>query len=122
LGFLAAVVATTVAVAAGATAAPLWALAVLIGVVLGIAAISTPGATIATAAAGWAMYSGFVLGRHGDLALTSQSTRDAAVLAAIALLGTLVAALVRALRSRVRTGTVAIPAPRSALHRARSLG
>ncbi len=114
LGFVTCVLATTATIAAGATTHPLLALITLAGVVLAIAAISTATAAIATAAVGWALHAGFVLGRHGDLAFTPQSTRDAAVLGAVALLAALVTALVRIPRVRIHATTVDIPAPRPA--------
>jgi hypothetical protein len=61
----------------------------------------------------WALHAGFVLGRHGDLALTPQAMRDAIILGAVALLATILATLIRVLRHRVRAATVTVPAPRS---------
>ncbi|HEV8556485.1 MAG TPA: hypothetical protein VGR06_08840 [Actinophytocola sp.] len=114
LGFLAAVVAATAAVGGGATAHPDLALVALIGVVVAIAAVSTLGATLGTAAVSWALQAGFVLGRHGDLALTTRALRDAIILAAAALLAAVVTALIRAMRHRLRATAVTIPTPRSA--------
>lgn len=114
LGFLAAILATTVTVAAGATTHPWVALIALAGVIAAIAGISTAGATVCTAMVGWTLYSGFVLGRHGDLAFTPRAMADAVILGAVAPLAALVAAVVRTAQARTRTATGAIPAPRSA--------
>jgi hypothetical protein len=112
LGFLTAILTTTVAVATGATTHPLAALLPLVAVVLAIAAVSTPAATVATAAVSWTLHAGFVLGRHGDLAFTPPSIRDAAVLGAAALLAVLGTTLARTLLAPSRTTLVAIPVPR----------
>ena len=57
--------------------------------------------------------SGFVLGRHGDLAFTPRAMAAAVILGAVALLAALVGAMARAY-AHTRTATGAIPAPRSA--------
>jgi len=114
LGFLAATLATTAAVAGGATARPVLALVLLAAVVTAIAAISTSTAAVATAAVSWALHAGFVLGRHGDLALTPPALRDAITLGTAALLAALLATLIRALCRSARTPTATIPIPRTA--------
>ena len=109
LGFLASVVVTTGAVAAGATRHPTLAVLALAGVTIAIAAVSTSGATVGTAAVCWAMHAGFVLGRHGDLAFTARSTKDAVVLGAVAVIAALAAGV------RRNPARVAIPVPRGTL-------
>ncbi len=64
----------------------------------------------------WALHAGFVLGRHGDLAMTRPSTRDAVILGAVAVITIALTTLIGILRRRTRT--VAIPTPRSAADRA----
>lgn len=118
LGFLAAILTTTVAVAAGATTHPVLALIPLLAVTLTIAAASTPAAAVATAAVSWTLQAGFVRGRHGDLALTPQSMRDAAILGTVTLLAALTTTLVRTSHSRL----VAVPPPRADCPSATSAG
>ncbi|MEU5691965.1 hypothetical protein [Actinosynnema sp. NPDC020468] len=95
LGAVLGVLATTAAVTLGATTRPVLSLALLVAVVDTVAALSTTRATLATAAVCWALHAGFVLGRHGDLALTPDSARHASVILLCSLAGLVVAHLLR---------------------------
>jgi hypothetical protein len=86
LGFLAAILATAGAVAAGATEHPERALILLAAVTAAIGWASTFRAAIGTATVSWALHAGFVLGRHGDLAFTPQALRDSLILVTVAVL------------------------------------
>lgn len=86
LGFLAATAVTTAAVAAGGTEHPHWTLAALAGTAAAIAAVATLRAALATAALCWALHTGFISGRFGELTITAGSAHAAAVLATAALL------------------------------------
>jgi hypothetical protein len=95
LGFVAGIVTTMVAVAAGATHDPgaaLVALAVVVGVV---SAVTTVAGAVATGAASWALYDGFVLGRAGHLVLVGSSAQAAVVLLATAVTATAAGVAVR---------------------------
>jgi uncharacterized membrane protein len=83
VGFVAAIVVMTAAVAAHGTDHPLWTLTVLAGTEAVIAALATLRAGVASAAFCWAVYAGFVVGRGGELALTGASLRAAVVLVAV---------------------------------------
>jgi len=96
LGFLAAVIVTCLAVAAGATTHPQRALTAFVVTIAVIAGISTPWAALGTAAVSWALHTGFVLGRHGNLTVTPPASQAALVLGAVALLTSAVAVAVRA--------------------------
>lgn len=112
LGFLLAIVVTFVAIAAGATTHPQWTVAALAATGAVVACLSTFRATLATAAVCWALHSGFVLGRLGDLVFTPQAARDAVVLCAVATIAFLLATAVRTVRGRRWASTVRIPAQR----------
>ena len=114
LGFVATIVVTFAAVATGATTHPVWSLIVLAGTTGLLACISTLGAAVATAAVAWTLQAGFVLGRHGDLALTPAAARDATVLVAAALCAFIVATAVRAIRIRLGPPIGAVPVQRTA--------
>ena len=98
LGFLLAIISTFVAVAAGATTHPQRVMIALAITTAAVAGLSTLRAGLATAAVGSALHAGFVLGRHGDLALTPQAGRDAIVLCAVAVIAFLLATAFRATR------------------------
>jgi K+-sensing histidine kinase KdpD len=95
LGAVTAALATMVAVAAGATTHPHRALVTLIAVTAVTAAATTLRASLATAAVCWALHTGFVLNRHGELQFNAASTRTAALLAATALISFALAATAR---------------------------
>jgi len=99
VGFCAATVVTCLAIAAGGTDHPQWTLAALAGTAAVIAAVTTTPAALSTAAVCWAMHSGFVLGRRGELVFTADAAVAAVVVAAAALLGLTVGTV---LRLRVR--------------------
>lgn len=82
LGAAVAVAVTTITVAAGATTDPWLALIALTAVSVTTAAITTLWASAATAAVCWALYAGFVIGRHGSLAFNHQSALAGAIVAA----------------------------------------
>jgi hypothetical protein len=111
VGFVAGIAVTTAAVAAHGSGHPWWTFTAVAGAAAAVAAGATLRAGLATAAFCWALYAGFVLGRHGELALTGESLRAALLLAAIATLAVAVATAVRA-RGRVAR-PVAVPVPRA---------
>jgi hypothetical protein len=113
VGFCAASGVTVLAVAAGGTGNPQWTLAALAVTAAAVAATTTAPAAILTGATCWAMHSGFVLGRHGELAFTPDATIAAEVVAAATLLGL---ATGTAVRLRV-TPRVVIPGQRGRTHR-----
>ncbi|WP_290059837.1 hypothetical protein, partial [Amycolatopsis solani] len=86
-GCVAAVVAVVLADAAGATRFPWYALVTLGLVVLLTAYWSTGPAAIGVAAVAWALDSGFVLGRAGELVFGGASALAAGVLAAALAVG-----------------------------------
>lgn len=96
LGAVLGVAAVWLAVAAGATSQPVLSVVALVVVIDVIALISTAPATLATTVVCWSLHSGFVLGRHGDLALTGQAGHDALVLGLNALLVLLLVSVARA--------------------------
>ncbi len=104
-GCAAAVVAVVLADVAGATRFPWYALVTLGAVVLSTAVWSTAAAAIGVAAVAWALDSGFVLGRTGELRF------DAASALAAGVLGAAVAAGVLA-RAGLRPVAVRVPSPR----------
>ncbi|RSD25328.1 hypothetical protein [Amycolatopsis eburnea] len=104
-GCVAAVVAVALADVAGATRFPWYALVTLGLVVLLTAFWSTAAAAIGVAAVAWALDSGFVLGRAGELRFDAASAVAAGVLGVTVLVG-LVA------RVRPRRMPVRVPAPR----------
>jgi hypothetical protein len=108
IGFVAATAVTIVTVATHATENPLWSVAALAATAAAVAAVTTMPAAVAVTAVCWAMHAGFVLGRHGDLALTAQSVDAATVLAALAMAANLTAAAARTGARYLRTA--AIPA------------
>ncbi|WP_158887797.1 hypothetical protein [Amycolatopsis anabasis] len=111
LGFVATIAATLGAVAAGATRHPALALGVLVAVVAGIAAVTTVGAALGTAAMAWGLHAGFVLGRGGELAFTPDSARAAFLLAGTALVAfALTAALRRLLLAHPESPNAALGA------------
>jgi len=96
LGFATGVPVTILAVAAGATSHPVWALITLTVAVAAVSAVTTLGAALGTAAVCWSLHSGFVLGRRGDLVFTAGSLRAAVVLVLTAGTFVVVASAVRA--------------------------
>lgn len=113
-GFAAATLTTLAAVVAGATTRPWIAVATLSGVAAVTAAVTTLTAAVATAAVCWGMHTGFVLNRRGELLLTTPAVTAAIVLAAVTLLGYVVATTTRALRGRTVRRVLTIPTQRGA--------
>jgi hypothetical protein len=74
------IAATMLVVATGATSQPVLSVIAMVAVVNLIALISTWWAALGTAVVCWFLHDGFVLGRHGDLALTGQAGHDALVI------------------------------------------
>lgn len=103
-GCVAAVVAVLVAEAAGATVHPWYAMATLGAVALLTAFWSSVAAALGVAAVAWALDSGFVLGRAGELTFS-----PAAAVAALVLFAALGVGIFARLVSRA---PVRIPAPR----------
>jgi hypothetical protein len=109
LGAVAGVLATIIAVAAGATAHPWLGLSILAVVSAATAVITSLWASLATAAVCWALHAGFVLGRYGDLVFDSRSGQAAVVLAAVTVITFAVASIVR--RGLPRWSRVDLPSP-----------
>lgn len=82
MGAGAAVVVTISTVLAGATAHPWLALTALTAVSAVVAAATTLWASLATTAVCWALHTGFVLNRYGELTLDARTDHAAIVLAA----------------------------------------
>lgn len=118
-GFLAATLVTVAAVGAQATAHPQRSLIPLVITVAVVAIVSTFRAALATAAVCWALHTGFVLNRRGDLVWTVQSAPAAALLAAVAITAYAVAIAVRVGGRYRREPDVVIPAQRSVTRRFR---
>ncbi|WP_410645231.1 hypothetical protein [Amycolatopsis sp. lyj-346] len=102
-GCVAAVAAVIVADLAGATGHPWYALVTLGSVVLAAAHRSSPAAAAGIAVVAWALHTGFVLGRLGQLTFDPASAFAALVLTAALLTGLLTRAAVSTLQSRVST-------------------
>lgn len=113
-GCVTAVVAVLSADVAGATGHPWYALVTLAAVVLLTAFWSSVAAAIGVAAVAWALDSGFVLGRAGELTFS-----PAAAVAALVLLAALALGLLTRLVSRTPV-PVRIPAPRRPVSSVRS--
>ncbi|MFD2417215.1 hypothetical protein [Amycolatopsis pigmentata] len=95
LGFLAGTGAVTVAVAMGATVHPVLSVALLAVTVAVVSALTVPSAALATAVVCWGLHDGFVLGHRGVLVFTTASAQAAVVLVSIAVITSLVMAVVR---------------------------
>jgi hypothetical protein len=80
LGAAFGIAATVLVVATGATSQPVLSVIAMVVVVNVIALISTGWAALGTAVVCWFLHDGFVLGRHGDLALVGQAGHDAFVI------------------------------------------
>lgn len=80
MGAALAVAATMLVVATGATSQPVLSVIAMVIVVNVIAVVSTAWAALGTAVVCWFLHDGFVLGRHGDLALVGQAGHDALVI------------------------------------------
>ncbi|MGW4213806.1 hypothetical protein ACWEIJ_37885 [Lentzea sp. NPDC004789] len=80
LGVVLGIAATVLVVATGATGQPVLSVIAMVAVVNLIALISTWRAALGTAVVCWFLHDGFVLGRHGDLALVGQAGHDALVI------------------------------------------
>ena len=104
-GCVAAVVAVVLADVAGATREPWYALVTLVPVVLLTVVWSSVTAAIGVAVVAWALDSGFVLGRAGELRFDAASALTAGVLAAALVVGW-------AARASRRPARVRIPVPR----------
>jgi hypothetical protein len=106
---------TVMSVAAHATSHPLPALWVLTGTTAAVGAVTTLPAGLATAAVGWCLYAGFVLGRLGELQFSAESARAAALLATVTLVAHVTGVAVRVVllrRRRAAQRAVTIPAQR----------
>ncbi|MEV6830760.1 hypothetical protein [Amycolatopsis sp. NPDC051102] len=101
-GCVAAVAAVSVANLAGAAAHPWYALVTLGAVVTTTAFRGPPPAAAGVTAIAWALHTGFVLGRFGELTFTRPSALAALVLTATLVTGTLTRT-VSTLQSRVST-------------------
>src|SRR4051794_9346730 len=88
-GCVAAVAAVVVADLAGATGRPWYALVTLGAVVLSAAYRSSPAAATGVAVVAWALHTGFVLGRFGELTFDRASALAALVLACAVVTGAL---------------------------------
>ncbi|MEQ0564306.1 hypothetical protein ABJI51_34955 [Amycolatopsis sp. NEAU-NG30] len=102
-GCVAAVAATAAADLAGATAHPWYALVTLGAVVLAATFRTTFAAASGTTLIAWALHTGFVLGRAGELHFGPPSAVAAFVLTAVLLTGALLHAAVSTLQSREST-------------------
>lgn len=98
LGFVAATAAILAAVAAHATEHHLRSLAALAVVVGAISLLTRARAGLGTAMLSWALHSGFVLGRQGELVFTDEAGLAAMVLAGVSATGLLKPALQRCVR------------------------
>ena len=96
MGVVLGIAATTLVVAVGANSQPVLSVIAMVAVVNLIALISTWRAALATAVVCWFLHDGFVLGRHGDLALIGQAGHDALVIGFDALGVLLLVSLLRA--------------------------
>jgi hypothetical protein len=88
-GCVAAAAAVIVADLAGATGHPWYALVTLGAVVLSAAYRSSPAAATGVAAVAWALHTGFVLGRFGELTFDAPARLAALVFASALVTGTL---------------------------------
>lgn len=86
LGFVAAIVVVLGSAAVGAFAHPVAVLVALACATAAVSATTTLPAALGTAFVSWGVYTGFVIGRLGQLQLTGQSALAAGVLALAALL------------------------------------
>ena len=115
-GCVAAIAAVIVADLAGATAHPWYALVTLGAVVLKAAFQTSVGTAAGITVVAWALHTGFVLGRFGELAFDHASAAAAIVLTAALATGTLTGLIART------PWPVRVPAPRRAAEvRARDL-
>jgi hypothetical protein len=99
LGFVGAVAATVVSVAAGAAGHHVYAVVALSLVIAWVAATSSLRAALGTAVVAWGLLAGFVIGRTGLVVFDAESARDAAVFAAAGLLVGGFAAALHAVRA-----------------------
>lgn len=111
LGFVAAIGATLIAVAAGATGHPVRSVVVLAVAVAGVSAVTTLRAAVASAVIGWALHDGFVLGRQGDLVFTAGAGVAAAVLVATAVTVVATRITVAAVRMALAGQSGQVPVP-----------
>jgi hypothetical protein len=119
LGFVGAVAATVISVAAGAAGHHVYAAVALTLVVAGVAATTSLRAALGTAVVAWGLQAGFVIGRIGRLVFDAESARDAVVFTAAGLLVGGVAAALHTARAHtaplVTTGvTTAVNEPPTA--------
>ena len=105
-GCVAAIAAVIVADLAGATAHPWYALVTLGAVVLRAAVLTTVGTAAGITVVAWALHTGFVLGRFGELTFGHASAAAAIVLTAALAAGTLTGLVART------PWPVRVPAPR----------
>ncbi|MGW7536254.1 hypothetical protein [Amycolatopsis sp. NPDC054798] len=113
LGCVAAVTAAIAAYLAGAAAHPGYAVVAVALAVGAVAVITTPLAAAGVAAVGWAVLSGFVYGRSGDLVFDATTGWVAVILAGTAVSGLIAGAGWRAAqRVRPVAADAVVPAPR----------
>ncbi|WP_169792643.1 hypothetical protein [Lentzea aerocolonigenes] len=105
-------------VATGAASQPVLSVIAMVVVVNVIALFSTWPAALGTAVVCWFLHDGFVLGRHGDLALVGQAGHDALVIRRARRAGARLAVACRidsrAAPARRRLGCSASPRPATA--------
>jgi hypothetical protein len=117
LGFVGAVAATAVSVAAGAAGHHLYAVVALTLVIAWVSATTSVRAALGTAVVAWGLLAGFVIGRTGLVVFDGESARDAVVFTASGLLVGGLAAALHAVRTHAARATVrvsAIPAQSTA--------
>lgn len=95
IGVALAVVVTFVTVAAGATHHPDWAVIALAATIAVVSVITTPSATIGTAAVSWFLVAGFVIGREGQISVSPAAEHALLVLALTGLASCAVMSAVR---------------------------
>ncbi|MFD2469848.1 hypothetical protein [Amycolatopsis silviterrae] len=115
LGCVAVVAAAIAANLAGATAHPGYAVAAVALAVGAVAVITAPLAAAGVAAVGWAVLSGFVYSRAGDLLFAAATGWVAVILAGVLVFGLLAGAAWRAAqRVRPVAPDAVVPLPRRA--------
>ncbi|WP_406636225.1 hypothetical protein [Amycolatopsis sp. WGS_07] len=115
LGCVAVVAAAIAADLAGATVHPAYAVAAVALAVGAVAVITAPLAAAGVSAVGWAVLSGFVYGRAGDLLFTPATGWVAAILAGALVFGLLAGTGWRAAqRVRPVAAEAVVPLPRRA--------
>jgi hypothetical protein len=115
LGFAASILVTTLAVAVGSTRHPTWSLLAPTATVIVMSSVTTTLAVLGSAAVCWALHTGFVLNRSGDLTFTAVPAFAAVVLGTAAIVAVAIAGVFRVSRHRAdrhSRASALIPAPR----------